>query len=69
VRGASEWVRDPEKSSGAWGRGRETRGRGRVHDGERGRKVRERVVADRQSPQAIEGECANGRSALIGRVR
>jgi hypothetical protein len=34
-------VRAPEKGSGAWGRDRETHGRGRVHGGERGREVRE----------------------------
>jgi hypothetical protein len=41
VRGASEWVRAPEKGSSALGHGRETRGHGHVHGGERGREVRE----------------------------
>jgi hypothetical protein len=38
------------KGLGHVGRGRETCGRGRVHDGERGREVREQVVADRRGP-------------------
>jgi hypothetical protein len=67
ARGASEWVRAPEKDSGVWGHGRETCGRGCVHGGEHKREVREGVVADMRGPQASEGERANGRSALIGR--
>jgi hypothetical protein len=38
--------------------------RGRVHDRERRREVREGKVADRWGPQASEGERANGWSTL-----
>jgi hypothetical protein len=41
---------------------------GRIHDGERGRVVREGDLADRWGPQASECEHANGRSALIERA-
>jgi hypothetical protein len=62
-------VRAPEKGSGAWGRGRETRGRGRFHGGGRDQEVSEKVVSDRRDPYASDGERANGRSALTGRAR
>jgi hypothetical protein len=42
--------------------------RGRVHEGVRGREVREGEVTDRWGSRASEGEHANGRSALIGRT-
>jgi hypothetical protein len=41
------------KGSGAWGRGRKSRGRGRVHDGERGRLGGE--GSDRRAPRVREG--------------
>jgi hypothetical protein len=49
------------------GRGRETRGRGRVHDGGCGWEVREEEGADGWGPWA-KRELANGRSALTGGV-
>jgi hypothetical protein len=55
------------KKSGAWGSGRDAQ-RGCVHDGDRGREVREREVADRWGLRASESKLANGRSALTGRT-
>jgi hypothetical protein len=48
------------KGLGRMGRGRETRGRGCVHGGVRGREVREIVVADRRGPQANEASVRTG---------
>jgi hypothetical protein len=56
------------KGLGRVGRGREMHGRGCLHGKERGREVREGVVADRWGPQTSEGERLNGRSAVIGRL-
>jgi hypothetical protein len=42
--------------------------RGRVHDGVRGRKVREGQVADKWGPRASKSGLANARSALTGRT-
>ena len=42
--------------------------RGRIHDGERGRVVREGELADRWGPQASECDHANGRSTLTERA-
>jgi hypothetical protein len=57
-----------DKGSGAWGSGRETRVVVAVHDGERGREVREGELADRWGPRANKGEHANRQSALTERA-
>jgi hypothetical protein len=57
VGGVSEWVQDPEKGPGAWGHGREMRGRGCVHSGERGQFGRD--GSDRWGPRNRESRRTN----------
>jgi hypothetical protein len=51
---------DSRKGLEREGRGRETRGRRRVHDGERGGRLGKGAVADRRGPQTSEDERAKG---------
>jgi hypothetical protein len=55
-------VRAPEKGSGVWGSGRETRIMGASTTESVGGRLGKGVVADRRGPQASEGERANERS-------
>jgi hypothetical protein len=57
-----------KKRSGTWGEWTGNTQCGRVHDGVRGRDVREGEVADRWGPRASESGLANGQSALTGQT-
>jgi hypothetical protein len=61
-------MRAPEKGSGAWGSGRETRVVGASKAESMGGRLGKAVVADRSCTEASKGERANGRSALTKRI-
>jgi hypothetical protein len=64
VRGASEWMRAPEKGSVPGG----VAGKCASTAESAGGRLGKGVVADKCGMQASEAECANGRSALTKRA-